>query len=150
MDMQINLSAGYRLFGQLTYESEVQRKIDNVQTVRRGNKNQIVRKLGISRDSLYYRHRMPAKDRALRREIEKSMREIPGYGSPRVAMALGINRKRAARVMRKHDLKPARRGNPPRKRADEGKEAVRYPCIPSKMSPADPDYKWASDFTFII
>ena len=51
---------------------------------------------------------MPAKDEALRREIEKVMRENPGYGSPRVAMALGINLKRAARVMRKYDLKPAR------------------------------------------
>lgn len=120
-----------------------------MQVIEHGSKSHMARELGVSRSSLYYKHKIPEKDEALRREIEAVMSENPGYGSPRIAMALGINRKRAARVMRKYGLKPARRCKTPRKRADEGREALDYPCILSRLFPIVPDYVWASDFTFI-
>lgn len=125
------------------------KKIDSVQAVEHGNKSQLARELGVSRSSLYYKRKLPEKDERLRREIEALMQENPGYGSPRVAIALGINRKRAARVMRKYGLKPARRSKMPRKREDEGRVALEYPCILSRFSPSVPDLVWASDFTFI-
>lgn len=92
---------------------------------------------------------MPEKDEALRRKIETVMEANPGYGSPRVAIALGINKKRAELVMRKFNLKPARRCKTPRKKQDEGQEPLKYPNILAVLSPAAPDVVWASDFTFI-
>ena len=92
---------------------------------------------------------MPDKDDALRRQIEAVMLENPGYGSPRVAIALGIDDKRVARVMRKFGLRPARRSKTPRKPNDEGREALSYPNILARLCPVAPDVVWASDFTFI-
>lgn len=73
----------------------------------------------------------------------------PGYGSPRVAIALGIDDKRVARVMRKFGLKPARRSKTPRKPDDIGRKALSCPNILSRLSPIAPDVVWASDFTFL-
>lgn len=120
-----------------------------MQAVEHGNKSQLARELGISRASLYYKHKMPEKDEALRREIEAVMSNNNGYGSPRVALALGINRKRIARVMKKYGLKPARRCKTPRKPADEGREPLKHPSVLSRFWPIVPDHVWASDFTFI-
>lgn len=113
------------------------------------NKSALARELGVSRSSLYYRPKKPDKDEALRREIERVMLKNPGYGSPRVAIALNINEKRAARVMSKYALRPARRAKAPCKPADQGRESLEYPCILSLLSPIAPDVVWASDFTFI-
>lgn len=113
------------------------------------NKSALARELGVSRSSLYYRPKKPDKDEALRREIERVMLKNPGYGSPRVAIALKINEKRAARVMQKYGLRPARRAKTPYKPADQGRESLEHPCILSLLSPIAPDVVWASDFTFI-
>ena len=114
-----------------------------------GSKKRLAEELGVSRASLYYRPKMPAKDDELRRRVEAVMLENPGYGSPRVAIALGINEKRAARVMRKFGLKPARRSKTPRKPDDIGREPEAFSNILSKLTPIAPDTVWASDFTFI-
>ena len=114
-----------------------------------GNKTQLAAELDISRSSLYYVPKMPVRDEALRREIEAVMLEHPGYGSPRVAIALKRNKKQIERVMRKFGLKPARCAKTPRKPQDEGRESLAYPCILSNLSPIAPDVAWASDFTFI-
>ena len=113
------------------------------------NKSALARELEVSRSSLYYRPKKPDKDEALRREIERVMLKNPGYGSPRVAIALKINEKRAARVMQKYGLRPARRAKTPYKPADQGRESLEHPCILSLLSPIAPDVVWASDFTFI-
>ena len=114
-----------------------------------GNKSAAARKLGVSRASLYYRKKLPERDEELRLEIERVMEAHPGYGYRRIALTLGINAKRAARVMRKFGLKPARRAKAPRKPQDVGREAAPYPDILSRMSPFAPDVVWVSDFTFI-
>ena len=116
---------------------------------RGANKSQVALELGISRASLYYRAKIPEKDDTLRKQIEGVMFENPGYGYRRVAMALGINHKRAKRVMRKFGLKPARRAKAPRKPLDIGNAPVNHPDILSKICPIIPDLVWASDFTFI-
>lgn len=117
--------------------------------VERGSKTRLARELQVSRSSLYYRRKIPAKDEELRRQIEEVMASHPGYGSPRVAIALKINKKRAARVMRKYGLKPARRSRMPRKPNDIGLEPSKYKNILGKLSPIAPNVVWASDFTFI-
>ena len=120
-----------------------------METTEPNNKSALARKLGVSRSSLYYRAKKPDKDESLRRQIEEVMLKNPGYGSPRVALALNINEKRACRVMKKFGLRPARRAKTPLKPNDQGRESLDYPCILSKLSPIAPDRVWASDFTFI-
>lgn len=109
----------------------------------------MAKELGISRASLYYRRKIPERDEALRRQIEEVMDKNPGYGSPRIAIALKINKKRAARVMRKFGLKPARRSKVPRKPQDQGNAPLSHPNILGRLSPIAPNIVWASDFTFI-
>jgi transposase InsO family protein len=92
---------------------------------------------------------MPAKDEALRREIDAVLAQNPGYGFERVAMALKINRKRARRVMRKYGLKPARRSKAPRKLLDQGLKPQPVPNRVKKLSPIWPNVIWVSDFTYI-
>lgn len=116
---------------------------------KRGTKAQLAQKLGVSRSSLYYQPKRPAADEKLRQAIETVMMENPGYGSPRVAMALGINKKRVARVMKKFGLKPARRAKTPRKPGDQGKAPVPVPNILKRLSPIVPNFVWVSDFTYI-
>lgn len=115
----------------------------------RGSKSRLARELGISRGSLYYRCKLPDKDEELRRQIEAIMAKNPGYGSPRVAIALKINEKRAARVMKKFGLKPARRSKTPRKPEDIEREPTGYLNTLGRLSPIAPNVVWASDFTFI-
>jgi len=65
--------------------------------------------LGINRKNIYRRWKRPAKDRALKQEIEAVHRQHPAYGHRRIAIHLGINHKRAQRVMAKFNLRPPRR-----------------------------------------
>ena len=104
-----------------------------------GSKTQLAQELGISRASLYYKHKMPEKDELLRREIEAVMLKHPGYGSPRVSIALNINEERIVRVMKKFGLKPARRAKTPRKPDDVGREALDYLNVLGKLSPIAPN-----------
>ncbi len=115
----------------------------------RGSKTKLAKELGISRSSLYYRHRLPGRDRELRQKIEVVIAENPGYGAPRIAMALGLNRKRISRVMKKFGLKPARRAKKPRKPLDQGNPSLAVPNILKRLFPIVPNFVWVSDFTFI-
>jgi transposase InsO family protein len=113
------------------------------------NKSQAARELKVSRASLYYEKKIPCKDDELRRTIEALMLEHPGYGYRRVAIALGINRKRIQRVMQKYHLKPLRRAKTPKKEEDFGKPARECPDILSRLCPCVPNEVWVSDFTYI-
>lgn len=98
---------------------------------------------------MYYERKLPKKDEALKLLIEEVMEANPGYGYRRVAIALGINSKRAARVMRKYNLKPARRAKAPRKPNDINQPKSSYSDILAKTSSIAPDFIWVSDFTYI-
>ena len=52
---------------------------------------------------------MPIKDEVLKQDIQAVHRQHPAYGHRRVALELGINRKRAQRVMAKYQMRPPRR-----------------------------------------
>ena len=65
--------------------------------------------LGISRKNIYRELKQPVKDRALKQQIEAAHRQHPAYGHCRMAIHLGINHKRAQRVMAKFNLRPPRR-----------------------------------------
>jgi transposase len=65
--------------------------------------------LGINRKNIYRQLKLPAKDHALKQQIEAAHRQHPAYGHRRIAIHLGINHKRAQRVMAKFNLRPPRR-----------------------------------------
>ena len=65
--------------------------------------------LGINRKNIYHERKMPAKDETLKQAIHAVHRQHPAYGHRRVALELGINHKRAQRVMAKYNLRPPRR-----------------------------------------
>lgn len=70
------------------------------------SKKELARPLGISRQSLYYKPKLPEKDLKLKAEIEKVMAIHKAYGHKRIALDIGINKKRALRVMKLFNLKP--------------------------------------------
>ena len=110
----------------------------------------LARRLGISRSSLYYRAKRPGKDEELRGAIEDLWIDEPSYGHRRIADALKVNRKRVLRVMKKFYMKPPRRQRTiPAKPADLGQKAAEIRDITALLSPASPDFLWASDFTYL-
>lgn len=87
------------------------------------------------------------KDHALKIRIEEMLRELPGYGSPRIAGTLNVNEKRTARVMRIFGIKAyRRRGRKPRRSAVSHHE---YPNLLRERMPEGPNDAWVSDFTYV-
>lgn len=71
----------------------------------------IAKSLKLPVSSLYYRKKLPAKDRALKIRIEEALHYYPSYGHRRLAIHLGVNHKRVRRVMRRYGILPhCRRG----------------------------------------
>ena len=75
-------------------------------------KSAATEKVGISRQNLYYRPRLPAKDLELKNKIEAVGLEHKAYGYRRIAIDLGVNHKRVHRVMKLFGLKGTSK-NPP-------------------------------------
>jgi hypothetical protein len=82
------------------------------------NKTKLAKNLGIGRSSLYFKPLLPAKDLALKKNIEEVLKDHPAYGHRRIALHLGINKKRALRVMKLFDLSPIRKPKVPVKKDD--------------------------------
>lgn len=104
--------------------------------------------LGVSRTSLYYHRRKPPKDWELKQRIETVLREHPGYGYRRVALALHENKKKAQRVMHLYGIKAYRRRGK-RWRKPKNK-AVVYPNMLLTVTPAYPGHVWVADFTHVV
>ena len=103
---------------------------------------------GISRSSLYYEPKQPAKDWFLKNQIETVLHEHPSYGHKRLALELVVNKKRVRRVMKLFNLKPyRRRGRKWRKPKDLG--LVHENLLHQLPFPDRPNLIWASDFTYI-
>lgn len=110
------------------------------------SKKELAKKQGISRSSLYYHLKMPAKDWHLKNRIEMVLRKNPSYGYRRVAIALRVNHKRTFRVMKENGIKPyRRRGKKFRKIKDNARV---YPNLLQQMEfPIKTSTAWVSDFT---
>lgn len=113
-------------------------------------KTYLAQKLGVSRQSLYYRHKRPLIDEEVKRQIEAVLTDHPSYGHKRIAPELKLNKKRILRVMKKFGIKPYRRRvKKLRKKDDEGKVAVSYTNVYKRLCPVAPFVVWVSDFTYI-
>src|SRR3989338_2015002 len=114
-------------------------------------KKELAKKLGISRQSLYYKPKKPEQDWTLKTKIETIFHEHPSYGYRRLAIALAINTKRIRRVMNLYGLRPyRRRPKKYRKKRDEGRIAAPYENLLKTISfPSKSNTAWVSDFTNI-
>jgi transposase InsO family protein len=114
------------------------------------SKNAIAKRLGVSRSSLYYRLKLPAKDLKLKKEIKQVMKDNKAYGHKRIAMALGINKKRVLRAMHLFGLKPQRmRHRKPEKPGDRGNEPLAIPNLIADLVVDHFGQVWVVDFTFL-
>lgn len=113
------------------------------------SKSAICEKMSFSRGSIYYKPRLPAKDLALKREIEVVMLEHKAYGYRRIAMHLGVNHKRVYRVMKLFNLKPKKLRKKPRlKKSKYPKNSAKNLILNIALS--YPNQLWVSDFTYLL
>jgi len=71
----------------------------------------------------------------------------PGYGHRRIALALGISKKRARRVMRLYGIKPYKRKARWTKKKDYGNPDSGFPNLIKGSCPIKPNVVFAGDFT---
>jgi transposase InsO family protein len=117
--------------------------------VTKATKTVLAKKLGIARSTLYYKPKKPPSDEALRAKIAAVMEEHGAYGSRRVAIHLGMNRKPIARVMHIFGLLPkVRRGVRFVKPDDQGRPETRIPNVLKILCPIKENVVWAGDFTY--
>jgi transposase InsO family protein len=110
------------------------------------SKSALARSLGVSRSSLYYKPKQPAKDSLLRDLILITLTEHPAYGHRRIALDLGTGKNRVNRVMVKFGIKP----RISRKRSRYGRKMSVMSGIPNRtqgISPIAPNVIWVGDFT---
>lgn len=113
------------------------------------NKTKLAKNLVIGRSSLYYKPLLPAKDLILKKQIEEVLKEHKAYGHKRVALHLGINKKRVLRVMKLYNLSPIRKLKPPVKKADIKQDAISNANLITNIDLNAPNQLWASDFTYL-
>lgn len=112
-------------------------------------KTALAKELGIARSSLYYKPKKPLKDNAVKKHIDSVMNEHKAYGHRRVALALGMNKKKINRVMKKFGLKPyIRRAKRPFKPDDVDKKEQNKENIAIRLCPIRAYVVWAGDFTY--
>jgi putative transposase len=110
----------------------------------------LAERLGIARSTLYYHSKMDLEDEKLRRQVLEVLHLHPSYGHRRLALALGINKKRVLRVMHRFDIKPYRRRTNKPKRAETPRMAdALLPNLIRGYFPAATGEVWVSDFTYI-
>lgn len=102
--------------------------------------------IGYSRTHHYYQHKQPQKDWQTKQLIEAALRDHPSYGHKRLAIHLGINKKRVLRVMKLFGIKPYRRTTP--KAYKKPKDSV-FPNYLLSEEPRGPGDIYASDFTYL-
>ena len=113
-------------------------------------KTTLAKELGISRSSLYYQKKLPAKDEELKLQIEEVWEEFPEYGHIRLGLALRTGKNRVKRVMKHFGMRvPKTRVAKPKKPEDVDKPEAPYPNLIKGLCPVAPGVVWCSDFTYI-
>ena len=111
----------------------------------------ISRALGIGERNLYNQNtRQKEADLALKDQILKVLELNPSYGHRRVALALGIGKKRTRRVMRLFGIKPYKRKARWTKKKDYGNPPSGIPNLIKGSCPVKPNVYFAGDFTRLI
>ncbi len=113
------------------------------------SKKELAKQLGVSRQSLYYKPKLPEKDLKLKCEIEKVMVKHKRYGHKRIADEIGINKKRILRVMKLFGLKPKCSRKPPFKPEDQRQAPTAITNLLLETIIDAPNIAYASDFTYL-
>ena len=113
------------------------------------NKTKLAKNLGVCRQSLYYKPKLPAKDLLLKKQIEEVLSIHKAYGHKRIAIHLGINKKRILRVMKLFNLSPARKPRQPVKQNDLNQESSNKRNLAANFNLNSPSQIWSSDFTYL-
>ena len=103
--------------------------------------------LGLNRSSWYYEGRgESAENLALMRRIDEQYLKTPCYGRRKMAETLGIDDKRAGRLMRLMGLEAIY----PKPRLSRGAPGHRiYPYLLRNVKVVRPDQVWSSDITYV-
>lgn len=113
-------------------------------------KTALAAKLGIARSTLYYKPKKPQVNEEAKQRIVSVMQNNPAYGHRRIAMALGMNRKKILRIMHTYTLKPrVCRKVGFTKPDDRGRPETHVVNILKVFCPLRPNVVWAGDFTYI-
>ena len=107
------------------------------------------RELGIARSTLYYQSKQEAKDWKTKQLIEEVLEQYPSYGHKRIALHLGINKKRVLRVMKIYGIKPYRRRSKKWKKVPKN-EGKTYSNLLRIETPQGPGDIYVSDFTHVV
>ena len=113
------------------------------------NKTALAKELGISRQSLYYHPKKPKEDHGIKERIISLQADHPAYGHRRMALFLGLNRKRIHRIMKKFGIRPKIMRGRPWKPGDVGKPATMVPNLAKTLCLVQANVLWAGDFTYI-
>src|SRR3989344_135919 len=113
------------------------------------SKKELALQLGVSRQSLYYKPKLPEKDLQLKSEIEKVMMAHKRYGHKRIAWELKINKKRVLRGMKLFNLKPKRSSKQPCKPEDTNQSPMAIPTLLSETIIDAQNIAYGSDFTYL-
>ncbi len=113
------------------------------------NKSALARKLGICRQSLYYRPKKPKEDELIKVRIQAVLADHAAYGHRRVALELSLNHKRIARIMKCFGLRPRLMRGRPAKAGDRGQPPTGVPNLAKTLSPMQANILWAGDFTYL-
>ncbi len=109
----------------------------------------VARVFGFVRGSGYYQPKRTTTDALLKEHILATLSDHPSYGYRRVALALGIGKKRVQRVMHLYRIHPYKRKARWRKRRDERRAPARFQNHIRHQCPCVPNQTWVSDFTYI-
>jgi len=103
--------------------------------------------LGLNRASWYYEAvGESAENLALMRRIDEQYLKKPCYGSRKMAQVMGIDRKRAQRLMRLMGLEAV---YPKPRLSQNTKEHRIYPYLLRNMKIVRPNQVWSSDITYV-
>jgi len=113
------------------------------------SKTALAKRLGISRSALYYQPKLPVKDLVLKAQIEQVMKKHSAYGHKRIAIELGINKKRVNRVMKLFGIKVKKRRKWHKKPKDVGTKSMNIPNLILELNIDRLNQVWVSDFTYL-
>jgi putative transposase len=103
--------------------------------------------LGLARSTQYYAPKgESAANLALMRRIDEQYLRTPFYGSRRMAVVLGVNRKRVQRLIRLMGLEAV---YPRRRTTRPAPGHTIYPYLLRELEITRPDQVWASDITYV-
>ena len=121
-----------------------------MQDEKTATKKELAKKLGISRSSLYYQPKKPSLDEDMKTRIVTVMDDNRSYGHRRVAFALGLNKKRILRVMKRFNLHPKIMRGKPFKPNDCKQIPVPIPNLIKGQCPIHANVFWVGDFTHVV